>query len=202
MADSGASFSILDASDAGQVAEYEYHFYRAYARLSDNKLVRLIWDWDDQNQRLRARIPYASQVIYCLRDERGSLAGAMAVNLAPAVAFQSAEFGFTPAHPTDGPSGLSCEIINLMATTHARGPARSAYQAFIRDYGYADLVARGFDTAFSTCTRRRLRAYQLFGATALGETVINGEARYFLHWPIRDLLTSDPCSNARTLLPA
>ena len=27
--------------------EYERHFYQAYARLTDNKLVRLIWDWDD-----------------------------------------------------------------------------------------------------------------------------------------------------------
>jgi hypothetical protein len=78
------TFGTIDASDPAQVAEYEGHFYQAYAALTDNTLVRLIWDWDDAAQRLRARIPYADQVIYCLRDDHGRLAGAMAVNVNPA----------------------------------------------------------------------------------------------------------------------
>ena len=51
------AFGTLDAADAAQVREYERHFYLAYARLADNKLVRLIWDWDDPGQRLRTRTP-------------------------------------------------------------------------------------------------------------------------------------------------
>ncbi len=107
----------------------------------------------------------------------------MAVNLNPAAAFQSAGFGFAPAF-----GGRDCEILNLMATPHHRGQARATYGAFIRDFGYGDLVARGFGAAYSTCTRRRLRAYRLFGATVLDQTTIRGEERYFLRWPIRDLL--------------
>jgi hypothetical protein len=182
-----AARGTLDASDAAQVAEYERHFYQAYAALTDNKLVRLIWDWDDPGQRLRTRIPYADQVIYCLRDDQGRLAWAMAVNLNPGAALQSAGFGFSPADAT----GPYCEILNLMATPHARDQPRTVYQAFIRDFGWRDLVARGLDSAYSTCTRRRLRAYRLFGATVLDETAIAGETRYFLHWPVGELLADE-----------
>jgi len=183
------TFGTLDASDPAQVAEYERHFYQAYAALTDNTLVRLIWDWDDAAQCLRARIPYADQVIYCLRDDQGRLATAMAVNVNPDAALQSAGFGFIPSGAQGrGPDGRYCELLNLMATPHHRGQARTAYQAFIRDFCYSDLVARGFGTAYSTCTRRRLRSYRLFGATVLDQTVIRGEERYFLHWPIADLL--------------
>ena len=94
-------FGRLDSADAAQVAEYERHFYRAYAGLADNKLVRTIWDWDDRWQRLRSRIPYDDQVIYSLRDSRGRLAGAMAVSLNAPAAFQGAAFGFAPP-PDDG----------------------------------------------------------------------------------------------------
>ena len=185
------TFGTLDASDPAQVAEYERHFYQAFAALTDNTLVRLIWDWDDAAQRVRTRIPYAEQVIYCLRDDQGRLAGAMAVNLNVGAALQSAGFGFPPpaAHAqSPATEGRYCEFMNLMATPHHRDQARATYRAFIRDFCYADLVSRGFGTAYSTCTRRRLRAYQLFGATVLDETVIRGEERYFLHWPIADLL--------------
>jgi hypothetical protein len=193
MDEAAVSFSTLEPSDTEQVAEYERHFYQAYAAQSDNKLVRLIWDWDDKCRRLRARIPYADQVIYCQRDSRGSLECAMAVNLNPAAAFQSAGFGFRPADLAAAPDGPSCEIINLMGTAaHHHGSARAAYHAFVRDFGYADLVSRGFRTAFSTCTRRRLRPYLLLGATVLDETVIAGEARYFLRWPISELLNEAP----------
>jgi hypothetical protein len=47
----GGVFGTLDAADAAQVGEYERHFYLAYARLADSKLVRLIWDWDDPASR-------------------------------------------------------------------------------------------------------------------------------------------------------
>jgi hypothetical protein len=91
-----AVYGRVDAADDEQVYEYERHFYQAYARLADNKLVRLIWDWDDARQRTRTKIPYADQVIYTARDTGGRLAVAMAVNLNCLAAFQGEAFGFAP----------------------------------------------------------------------------------------------------------
>ena len=49
-------------------------------------------------------------------------------------------------------------------------------------------MSRGFEIAYSTCTRRRLRPYLRLGAELLAETAIDGEQRFFLAWPVRDLL--------------
>jgi hypothetical protein len=159
-------------------------FCPAYARLADNKLVRLIWDWDDARQRTRTKVPYADQVIYSARDVHGRLASAMAVNLNCPAAFQAGAFGF---FPPNGPGSRCCEILNVMATPHHRDTARASYGSFISGFGYADLVARGFEAAYSTCTRRRLRPYQRLGAQVLAQALIAGEDRYFLLWPLRDL---------------
>jgi hypothetical protein len=184
MTAAGGGFGTLDAANAAQVREYERHFYLAYSRLADNKLVRLIWDWDDQGQRLRTRIPYGDQVVYSARDTSGRLAAAMAVNLNVPAAFQGAVFGFAPA---GRPGGRHCEILNVMTTEHHQATARAAYGAFVRGFGYQDLVARGYEAAYSTCTRRRLRPYLRLGARVLASTAINGEERFFLRWPVREL---------------
>lgn len=177
-------YGTVDAADDEQVREYERHFYQAYARLADNKLVRLIWDWDDTRQRTRTKIPYASQVIYTARDADGRLAAAMAVNLNCPAAFQGEAFGFAPP----GQSGERyCEILNVMATPHHRATALATYGAFVRGFGYGDLLSHGIGTAYSTCTRRRLRPYQRLGAEVLGQATLDGEDRFFLRWPLRDL---------------
>jgi hypothetical protein len=177
-------FGTLDAADAAQVREYERHFYLAYARLADNKLVRLIWDWDDPGRRLRTRIPYGDQVVYSARDTHGRLAAAMAVNLSVPAEFQAGAFGFAPG---GRPGGKYCEILNVMTTEHHEATARAAFGAFVRGFGYRDLAARGFEAAYSTCTRRRLRPYLRLGARLLADTAIGGEERFFLLWPIREL---------------
>ena len=66
----------------------------------------------------------------------------------------------------------------------------TGYHAFLRGFGYADLVSRGFGIAYSTCTRRRLRSYLRLGAELLAETAIDGEERFFLAWPVSNLLAA------------
>ena len=184
-------YGTLDVSDPVQVAEYEYHFYLAYAGLAENRLVRLIWDWDDAGQRVRTRIPYDDQVIYGWRDRAGRLVGAMAVNVRPDRAFQGEAFGFAPqVIPPELSGGRCCEILNVMTTCHHQEPVISSYHAFIRDFCYGDLVSRGFDVAYSTCTRRRLRPYVRLGAKLLRQSSIDGEDRFFLLWPICELVAS------------
>lgn len=186
-------YGTLDPGDPAQVADYERSFYGAYARLAGNTLTRLIWDFDDAGQRLRTRIRYADQIVYTWRDPGGLLTGAMAVNVNPGRAFQATAFGFTrPGAPPRPGSGRTCEILNVMTTSHHQVPALTSYYAFVRDFGYADLVARGFEVAYSTCTRRRLRPYLRLGAELLAETTIGGEERFFLAWPVSELLAAGP----------
>jgi hypothetical protein len=181
-------YGTVDVTDNGQVGEYERTFYQSYAGLADNKLVRLIWDWDDARQRTRTKIPYADQVIYSERDTDGKLTGAMAVNLNWPDAFQGQAFGFTLPDSPNGLGGRCCEILNVMLIPQRTATARESYRRFISDFGYRDLRDQGFDIAYSTCARRLLRPYQRLGARLLGQTAINGEDRYFLCWPLRELV--------------
>jgi hypothetical protein len=183
-----AVYGKVDVTDDRQVGEYERTFYQSYAGLADNKLVRLIWDWDDARQRTRAKIPYAHQVIYSERDSGGKLTGAMAVNLNWPTAFQGQAFGFAAPDGLNGPGGRCCEILNVMLIPQRAATARESYRLFISDFGYRDLRDQGFDIAYSTCARRLLRPYQRLGAQLLGQTAIGGEDRYFLRWPLGDLV--------------
>lgn len=190
-----ANYGTLDLNDPAQVSEYEYHFYLAYAGLTDNTLVRLIWDWDDVRRRLKTRIPYSDQIIYSWRDSDDRLVVVMAVNVNPDRGFQGAVFGFTPQlTSSEFGGGRSCEILNVMTTDHHHGGALSSYYAFIRDFCYGGLVSRGFDVAYSTCTRRLLKPYLRLGAKLLEQNSVNGEERFFLLWPVRELIADNPAA--------
>ncbi|MDG4771798.1 hypothetical protein [Solwaraspora sp. WMMD792] len=182
----GTFYGVLDPADPAQVSEYEQDFYRAYAGLTDNRLVRLIWEWDDTARRLRTRIPYQDQIVYCWREGTGRLIGAMAVSVVADRELQSASFGFRPpaSAGADRGGGRVCEILNVMSAGGGHVWTRVTYTGFIRDFGYRDLVARGYDLAYATCTRRRLRPYLLLGAELLDRRSIDGEERMFLRWPI------------------
>ena len=97
-------------------------------------------------------------------------------------------FGFTVPDSPNGPGGRCCEILNVMLIPQRAATARESYRRFISDFGYRDLRDQGFDIAYSTCARRLLRPYQRLGAQLLGQTAINSEDRYFLRWPLAELV--------------
>ena len=66
--------------------------------------------------------------------------------------------------------------------------AREPYRRFVSDFVYRDLDRQGFGIAYSTCVRRLPRPYRRLAARLLGQTRIDGEDRYFLHWPLGELV--------------
>jgi hypothetical protein len=172
-------FGLLDVDDPGQVAEYELELYRAYVGLTDNSLVRRLWLWDHDRGRVRTRIGYGAQRIYCVRDADGRLLRAVAVNLDPERDFQGAWFGFELPGP-------GCEFLSFMRAAGAAPLSRPGYRWFVGAVA-GDLVRRGFPVGYSTCTRRRLRPYLRLGATVLAHTTIDAEERFSLRWSIREL---------------
>ncbi|BEL05827.1 hypothetical protein Q0Z83_040180 [Actinoplanes sichuanensis] len=172
---------LLDTGDIAAVERYERHFYQAYTRLTDNRLVRRIWIFDDERQRVRTSIPYRDQVVYQWRPAPDAEPGCyLAVNLEVKRAFQSAHYGFTPE-----PGETCCEFLNVMTASPV--PAGRLFAGFIRDVGMRDLVDRGFDVAYGTCTRRLLAPYLRLGAQHAAARTIDGEERHLLRWPIGEL---------------
>ena len=177
----GAVRDLLDPGDPVQVDRYERDFYAAYAGLTDNRLVRRIWDFDDARQRVRARIPYRDQIVYRWRTQStGEPDGYLAVNVNTGRAFQATPFGFAP-EPAD--VTRCCEFLNLMTPTRTQQPA-AVFGRLLRDFVAPDLIARGFTVAYATCTSRRLAPYLRLGTQHLGTTTLDGEDRHFLRLPL------------------
>jgi hypothetical protein len=107
----------------------------------------------------------------------------LAVNLDVERAFQSTHYGFSPE-----PGERCCEFLNVM--TPAPVSAARVFTRFIRDVGMRDLVDRGFDVAYGTCTRRLLAPYLRLGAQHAAARTIDGEERHLLRWPIDELAVS------------
>jgi hypothetical protein len=161
----------LDLSSPREREAYERAFYAAFQRATGNRLIRKLWQWDDEAGRLATRIPYEEQIIYAQRDEGGAVLTAMAVNH-PLRTFQAAAYAFPP--PLD-PRGC-CEFLTFFSV---REHSLATRFCFWRDT-FADLSESGFHTAYATTAARVLNFYLRMGARLIEERDIEGEMRYFL----------------------
>jgi len=182
-------FFVLNPRISEERIAYERAFYDAYNQLTDNRLVRDLWLWDDEARRLRTRIHYDDQVIFGWRDMHGNLLCALAASVNPRE-FQAGMFGFQ--REPDASQRRSCEILNLITTPHLRQSAVRAFYTFVAGYGFQSLRKMGYDVGYSTCTRRRKRVYVFLGGQVLGENVIKDESRYMLLWDFHEILDAPP----------
>jgi len=167
-------FELLDQRNAAVVAEYERSFYAAFAPVTDNRLIRWLWQWDDTGGRLATRVPYADQRIYLQRGADGSIAAALAVNMALRE-LQGGAFGFD-LPDRDG----SCEFLTVFVNAGHDLKTRHVFWSAC----FADLRRRGLHTAYATTARRPLVLYRRLGGTIVDTNVIEGEERFFLRFSL------------------
>jgi hypothetical protein len=176
----------LNAADPVARAEYERACYAAYERVSGNRLIRKLWRWDDAARRVAARIPYEDQVVYILRDGRGRISRALAVNVGMRE-LQSAAYGFPP------PAPASCEFLSYVSgDDHQLLGVHEMWRE-----SFADLRARGFGAAVATSAAQPLPFYRRAGAEVLAEAEIEGEQRYFLRFDLARTRTRPVLARAR-----
>lgn len=168
-------FEILDQHDDSAVAEYERAFHAIFARVTDNRLIRDLWVWNDDARRIAARIPYDEQIVYLARDADLGIKTALGVNVAMRTK-QSAAFGFGGEIGTGG----VCELLTYFTTGEHRVGAQ---RAFI-EACFTDLRGRGLHTAYATTAPRPLPTYRRIGGELLDERQVEGEMRYFLKFSL------------------
>lgn len=169
------AFECLDTTDEVARAAYEHAFYHAFSRVTGNTLVRSLWAWDDAGQRLATRIPYEDQLIFVGRDAHGRIETVIASNVA-LKEFQSAAFGF----PRPGDAAGCCEFLTFF-TVH---DFRLAVKLRFWEACFAELRRRGLRTAYATTAARVLPIYRRLGGEVMAETVVDGEARYYLRFSL------------------
>ncbi len=169
---SNLNLEILDPDSPDEVARYERAFYKAYERASGNMLIRKLWNWNDEEQRLAVKVPYNRQLNYILRcRDTGEIVTALAVNR-DCIQAQSVAYGFQISNSTHG----TCEFLTLFSLNEYDMHSRFAFWRLV----FADLQARGYKTAFGTTAKRLLRFYLRMGAEVIDQRTIEEEERFFL----------------------
>lgn len=175
-------FGALDPADAEAVRAYEESLFTAFAPiLKINPLVRNLWEWDDANQRLRTRVPYADQFVALMRHATtDAVAFSVGVNLRPDRFWQSGAYGF----PAPAANEHACEFLILAGGAREREHVAVVNRHFIHGYFFGELRQQGFRCAYGTCADHLRRLYLFFGATIADERTVDGFRRTLLRWDL------------------
>ncbi len=182
MRDAGGYFSavhpeisLLDTSRAQEILMFEQSFYATFSQVKTNRLIRDLWLWDHDACRLRTRIPYHEQRILVVRDGRGGVDTAMAINFSQAH-LQGSWFGFS--RPSE--SGASCEILTYFSKGIIKGVTMRCFLISSAQYGERE----GCRWADATCTQRLLPIYLRMGSRLVASCKIDGEPRHQIRMDI------------------
>ena len=158
----------LDLSDPVAVSDYERRFYQSFIQLEKQSLIRKLWDFDDGQQRLKAKIPYQEQIVFNLHDGDGVF-GSIGLNVGQKL-FQFCDYGFQlPSSSTD--VCRACEVLTMFSVKHRVNHARWL--------GICKEIFRfGFTDIFATSAQRPLPLYQRLGFRVIDKAIIDGETRY------------------------
>ena len=172
---------LLNLNDPNAIIEWEKALYTAFSKVPGNRIIRSLWLWDDQNQRLAMRIGYNDQRIYCWRNEQRTITSGIAINVRMHQ-FQASAFGFqTPEQ--EGDTNAHCEAI--AAINSERWGLTGDFQ-FRRTVFY-DLYKLGFRWVWATTSDRIYHFYQRMGAELVEEKWIGEERRRLLRFRLHSV---------------
>jgi hypothetical protein len=167
--------TLLDANSAQERLIFEQSFYATFSAVKTNRLIHDLWLWDHDACRLRTRIPYHEQRILVVRDGRGGVDTAMAINFSE-TQLQGSWFGFSrPKEP-----GATCEILTYFSRGIMDGVTMRCFLISSARYGERE----GCRWADATCTQRLLPIYLRMGSRLVASRTINGELRHQIRMDI------------------
>lgn len=167
--------TLLDTSSAQERLIFEQSFYATFSQVKTNRLIRDLWLWDHDACRLRTRIPYHEQRILVVRDGRGGVDTALAINFSQ-THLQGSWFGFSrPNEP-----GASCEILTYFSKGIINGVTMQRFLISSARYGERE----GCRWADATCTHRLLPIYLRMGSRLVASCTIDGELRHQIRMDI------------------
>lgn len=155
------TFETLDTSRPDELERYERSLYRAF-RATPSIVLEQIWNFDHKTLRVKARIPYSSQLVYIGRSGKSIIAGAaMNVDMSQALQLEMVGFSIDKTEP-----GV-CEGLSLFTLRMFNGDRLIG--AGLKEYAYPLMVRAGVRIIYGTCNKRRLRGYMNLGYEPVNE---------------------------------
>lgn len=169
-------FQSLDLTDDALLSEFERLFYQAFSQRKNQRLVRQIWSWDDDEKRISLRNPKESIMVHASYNTKGQPEFYIAGVENPRYS-QFEQFGFKK--PAD--LGKCLEICTLFSTPHCMHGLSYMNSTLIKEFSLPFLRACGFTSVLATCNDRLLNLYLRWGCKVLDRRSFSGgSTRHFL----------------------
>ena len=166
----------LNTTKDDDIRAFEKAQYRAFEGSSIQSLEE-IWHIDHTQKRIAPRISYEKLLITVVENTH-TLIGAMVMHLDLSGELQLNHFGFdidrSSPHIAEG-----LAIFSLAPIINGTVPL-----FVLRDYTNPLLYAMGLRTLYGTCSKSKLKGYQLLGFTIEQTTIYKGEEKFLLSIPI------------------
>jgi len=171
--DSEAESQIQDQAN---IVQFEHDFYSAYKDLEHTDLLREIWNWDDEHERIRLRIPYDKLRIYkWLGPENKCFCYVVGTDL-PTGFSQVEYFGFRIPEQKQP----AAEALSLFISPDFPYSTTKLNQQFIQQVCLKKERERGIEVIYATCALRLLPLYIRWGWRLRDTRIINNQVRYFI----------------------
>lgn len=167
--------SRIDLTNASEREIYEKHFYAAFNKLKAQSLIRQIWNWDDELQRISLKIPNEKIALYTWKNEQEQnlfyVGGIYERSYS-----QFEYYGF--AAPED--AGKYCEILTLFSTPYFAGNLYNLEKEFLKAYCYEQAREHGCNSLLATCAPHLLRLYLKWSWKLVESKNFEGGVRHFI----------------------
>jgi hypothetical protein len=146
--------NTIDLNNVKEGYEFERHFYRAFNKLKDQRFTRKIWNWDDDQQTIRFKIPNDQISIYNFKNDREE-------NVIYIGAIYNRNYCQFDKFGFDSPkeAGNYVEVLTLFSTLHFDGNLFNLERVFLKEFCYDQAKLKGADSVIATCSPLLLKLY-------------------------------------------
>ncbi|MBO9701733.1 MAG: hypothetical protein J7604_16120 [Sporocytophaga sp.] len=167
--------STVNFSHAEEKKEFEKHFYRAFNKLKEQKFIRSIWNWDDEQQTISFKIPEEHITIFTYKNEVEQNV-MYSGGLYDRKYCQFDKFGFKPPVTND----KYMEILTLFSTHHFNKNLYNIQKVFINEYCVEQAREQGCKFILATCTPLLLKLYLKWGFKVIETRELDGAIRHLI----------------------
>ncbi len=171
---------LLHPDDLAGIEQFEKNFFKAFVDLPGNFLLKEVWNWDFEQQRIRLKQDYTDLTIFQWLSEDKQDYFYVAGADVPAMNSQLSFYGFTP--PTEGKK--CSEVMTLFLSPGFPYSMQELETQFIREICFRKEKERGIERLFATTAKRFLPLYLNWGWVLVEERDVRGQMRYFIRMDI------------------
>jgi hypothetical protein len=171
--------SRIYLNDPAEGRDFEKHFYCAFKKIKDQRLIRKIWKWDDDQQTLKLKIPDEKVAMYTWKNSRGQNVCYVG-GIYERSHSQFEYYGFNAPEE----AGKYCEILTLFSTIHFEGNLFNLEKVFLKEYCYEQARMHGCKSLLATCAPHLLKLYLKWNWKLIETRNFEGGIRHFIQFDL------------------